>query len=81
VTHPQVLVVGSTGRVGNLVSRALAARGYKVVCLARDTQSMAARSLETHQGLQIVRGDVTELPSLVAAMVRHRTPQCHLALA
>jgi len=78
-----VLVVGATGRVGGLVVEGLLARGYNVVALARDPTSIAATALSqlsiaatkkekvevgTGGTMTVVRGDVTELASLMAPM-------------
>src|SRR5947209_1330986 len=58
------LVTGATGKVGNALARALAARGDDVVALARDPD--AARRL-LPDGVEVVRGDVTEPASVRAA--------------
>jgi len=82
-TPPKVLVVGATGRVGGLVVEGLVSRGYNVVALARDPTSVAAKALAqlstaaaksekagggTEGAVTVVRGDVTELASLMAPM-------------
>jgi dihydroflavonol-4-reductase len=60
----RVLVTGATGKVGNAVARALAARGDEVRALVRDPH----RAALLPQGVEPVRGDVTDPPSLEAAM-------------
>ena len=60
----RALVTGVTGKVGNAVARALAARGDEVRVLVRDPQR-AARWVP--EGATAVRGDVTEPASLVPA--------------
>ena len=75
---PKVLVVGATGRVGGLVVEGLVKRGYHVLALARDPTSSTAKALAllgkdmqqttTKGAVSVVKGDVTELPSLLAPM-------------
>ena len=60
----KVLVTGATGKVGNAVAHALHARGDEVVALARDP-GKAAQLLPS--GIDVVRGDVTDPPSVGAA--------------
>ncbi|MEA2481495.1 MAG: hypothetical protein QOJ07_3417, partial [Thermoleophilaceae bacterium] len=64
----RVLVTGATGKVGNAVAHALAARGDDVRVLARDPERARAVLPE---GVEAVRGDVTE-PATVAAAVEDR---------
>jgi dihydroflavonol-4-reductase len=64
----RALVTGATGKVGGAVARALLARGDSVRALVRDPER-AARLLP--DGVELVRGDVTE-PESVAAAVRER---------
>jgi dihydroflavonol-4-reductase len=59
------LVTGATGKVGNAVARALHARGHEVVALARDPEK--ARAV-LPDGVAAVRGDVTDPPSVRAAV-------------
>jgi nucleoside-diphosphate-sugar epimerase len=60
----RVLVTGATGKVGNAVAHALHARGDDVVALARDP-GKASGLLPA--GASVVRGDVTDPPSVRAA--------------
>jgi len=57
-----VLVTGGTGKVGNAIARALVARGDEVRALVRDPAAPLP------DGVQAVRGDVTEPDSLAAAV-------------
>jgi dihydroflavonol-4-reductase len=61
----RVLVTGATGKVGNAVARRLGDRGEEVVALVRDV----ARAREAlPKGVELVRGDVTELRSVREAV-------------
>jgi dihydroflavonol-4-reductase len=60
----RVLVTGPTGKVGNALAHALDARGDDVVALARDPAKARAA---LPAGVSVVRGDVTDPPSLRAA--------------
>ena len=60
-----VLVVGATGSLGGQVVDRLLARGKKVRALVRPTSN--ATKLEA-KGVEIARGDMLDLDSLVAAM-------------
>ena len=61
----RVLVTGATGKVGNAVARRLTDRGDEVVALVRDV----ARAREAlPKGVELVRGDVTELRSVREAV-------------
>ena len=57
----RVLVTGGTGKVGNAIARALAARGDEVRALVRDAAAPVP------DGVEQVRGDVTDPQSLQAA--------------
>jgi dihydroflavonol-4-reductase len=61
----RALVTGATGKVGNAVARALAARGDEVVALVRDP-ARAAPLLP--DGVRAQRGDVTDAESVRAAV-------------
>src|SRR3712207_2791113 len=61
----RVLVTGATGKVGNAVARALHARGDSVRALVRDPER--ARGL-LPEGVEVVAGDVTDRPSVDAAV-------------
>jgi nucleoside-diphosphate-sugar epimerase len=60
----RVLVTGATGKVGNAVARALVERGDEVRAVVRDPDQ-AAPTLP--DGIELVRGDVTDRGSLDAA--------------
>lgn len=64
-TNQPVLVVGATGFLGGQVVDALLARGRQVRALARPSSDTTA--LEA-KGVQVVRGDMLDPASLVAAM-------------
>lgn len=61
----RVLVTGATGKVGNAVARALAARGEEVRALVRDPERARA-SLPAE--VELVRGDVTDPASIDPAV-------------
>jgi uncharacterized protein YbjT (DUF2867 family) len=63
--HRPVLVVGATGNLGGQVVDELLQRGKHVRALVRPTTDASA--LES-RGVQIARGDMLDLASLVAAM-------------
>ena len=58
-------MTGATGKVGNAVARALAERGDEVRVLARSPDK--ARAV-LPDGVEVVRGDVTEPESVAAAV-------------
>lgn len=62
-----VLVVGATGTQGGVVANTLLGQGVTVRALTRDPQSAAAHSLAA-AGAQIVRGDLDDPTSLLAAL-------------
>ena len=61
----RALVTGATGKVGHAVAQALVARGDEVRALVRDPVK-AATVLPA--GVEPVRGDVTDAPSVAAAV-------------
>jgi dihydroflavonol-4-reductase len=61
----RVLVTGATGKVGNAVGRQLVERGDEVVALVRDAEHARAR---LPAGVELVRGDVTDVPSVHRAV-------------
>ncbi|MFJ7949603.1 SDR family oxidoreductase [Streptomyces sp. NPDC096354] len=63
--EPPVLVVGATGTLGGQVVDALLARGKNVRALVRPASD--ANKLQS-KGVEIARGDMLDLNSLVAAM-------------
>lgn len=62
-----VLVLGATGQQGGAVTRALLARSRNVRAMVRDPEAAAARAL-TASGVVVVRGDLTDAPSIRNAM-------------
>ena len=58
-----ILVIGSTGAVGSLVVKGLAESGATVRALARDPAKLKAPA-----GVQPVRGDLTDMASMRAAL-------------
>jgi dihydroflavonol-4-reductase len=60
----RALVTGATGKVGHAVARALLERGDEVRVLARNP---GGASSQLPPGVEAVRGDVTEPPSVEAA--------------
>jgi NADH dehydrogenase len=63
MTKPdRVLIIGATGRLGGTVARRLVAQGTPVRALARDPSRVRI------PGVEAVRGDLLDAPSLRAAM-------------
>jgi uncharacterized protein YbjT (DUF2867 family) len=62
-----VLVTGATGRQGGGVVRHLVARGASVRAVTRSPDGARARALADH-GVEIVKGDMEDRPSLERAM-------------
>ena len=60
-----ILVTGATGFIGTRVVNLLRGEGRQVRCLVRDP---SARDALDRLGCEVVRGDVTEPASLVAAV-------------
>lgn len=58
-----ILVAGATGTQGGAVARELAARGYRVKGLTRNTDSETSQEL-TALGIEMVRGDFDDAESL-----------------
>jgi uncharacterized protein YbjT (DUF2867 family) len=65
-TRP-ILVLGATGRQGGAVARHLAARGWSLRALVRDTNKPQSREL-ARRGIQLVAGDFDDPDSLRRAM-------------
>lgn len=65
-TGKTIAVVGATGLQGGVVTAHLLADGWKVKALTRDPDSERARAL-TAAGAQIVRAEMDDVASLVAA--------------
>ena len=62
-----ILVFGATGQQGGSVARALRSRGWRVRALVRDPGAAKAQALAA-QGIEPVRGDLADRPSMEAAM-------------
>lgn len=60
----RVLVTGATGYIGGLLVPALLNDGHEVRCVARLPERLAGR----FAGVDVVRGDVFDAPSMLAAM-------------
>lgn len=56
------LLIGATGPTGRDILRAAQARGVSIRALARRPEALA------DAGVEVVRGDVTDVPSLIRAM-------------
>ncbi|HSL71906.1 MAG TPA: SDR family oxidoreductase, partial [Longimicrobiales bacterium] len=65
LTQPLRLVTGATGYIGGRLLRALHERGERVRCMARRPDELRARAPD---GVEVVRGDVLDPPSLAAAL-------------
>src|SRR5665213_478094 len=60
----RVLVTGATGYIGGLLVPSLVNEGHEVRCVARLPERLAGR----FAGVDVVRGDVFNAPSMLAAM-------------
>jgi uncharacterized protein YbjT (DUF2867 family) len=65
--EPPILVIGATGRQGGATVRALRKVGAGVRALVRDPNEPLARGL-AKSGVALVKGDMDDVDSLVAAM-------------
>lgn len=63
-SRPGVLVTGATGFLGSHLTAALVSRGYRVRALSRRTSGL---DVLERLGVEVVRGDLADLPSLVRA--------------
>jgi nucleoside-diphosphate-sugar epimerase len=61
----RALVTGATGLIGNAIARQLVEAGHAVRVLARDT---AKASAVLPREVEVIRGDVTDAPSVAAAV-------------
>lgn len=61
-----ILLTGATGYIGSRLLPQLVADGWRVRCLARQPENLRPR---VPPGVEVVRGDLLDPPSLAAAMV------------
>jgi nucleoside-diphosphate-sugar epimerase/predicted dehydrogenase len=73
---PSVLVIGGTGFIGRALIRRLRQDGQRVRVIARDPSCCPSELLES--GIEVVRGDFTEVASIAAALPGIKTVY-HLA--
>ncbi|KEF60503.1 uncharacterized protein A1O9_02064 [Exophiala aquamarina CBS 119918] len=72
-----VVILGATGKqVGSVVDALLRDPGFSVRAVVRDTSSAAATTLQG-KGVEIVQGNLTDLPSLVRAFRWSQRPGNH----
>ncbi|MSO36873.1 MAG: NAD-dependent epimerase/dehydratase family protein, partial [Acidimicrobiia bacterium] len=65
----RALVTGITGQDGRYLSELLASKGYQVFGLIHGQANPKARMvMEENPGLELVEGDLRDLPSLIAAI-------------
>jgi NADH dehydrogenase len=67
------LIVGATGLLGGEICRRLTAEGEAITALVRDTSDPEKVAQLTSLGVELVRGDLKNLPSLKAACRDVRT--------
>jgi uncharacterized protein YbjT (DUF2867 family) len=60
-----ILIIGATGKVGELLTRQLHAKGAPIVVLARDI----AKTEKMFPGVRVVHGDVDKVETVKAALV------------
>ncbi len=66
---PRALITGITGQDGLYLGELLAAKGYEVFGLIRGQSNPKLRTVERIiPSIQLVEGDLTDLPSLIGAM-------------
>ena len=61
------MVLGATGYVGGRLAPKLLQEGYRVRALTRSRKKLASRPWAEHPLLEVVKGDVLDLPSLAKA--------------
>jgi uncharacterized protein YbjT (DUF2867 family) len=66
-TNRPILVAGATGYVGGRLIPALLQRGYRVRAMARSVEKLACSPWAGHSGAELVKGDVLDAASLMAA--------------
>jgi len=62
-----ILVTGATGNQGGAVARRLIKDGWRVRALSRDPYKPASKAL-SELGIEVIRGDLSDKPSLEAAL-------------
>src|SRR5947209_2468075 len=69
VCVPRALITGITGQDGLYLAEQLAAKGYEVFGLVRGQSNPKVATVERIiPSIQLVEGDLTDLPSLIGAM-------------
>lgn len=63
-----LFIAGATGYIGSRLVPRLLEAGYRVRCLARDRQKLAARPWSHHPQLESIEGDISDPSRLVEAM-------------
>jgi uncharacterized protein YbjT (DUF2867 family) len=67
INEKPLLVTGATGYVGGRLAPRLLDAGYRVRAMARSVEKLRCRPWADHPLLEMVRGDVLDLPSLIEA--------------
>lgn len=68
MSTPTILVIGGTGQQGGSTINALLRQGgFTIRTISRNPDSSSAKKL-SEQGVQVLKGDITNKPSLVAAL-------------
>lgn len=67
MTRP-ILVTGATGYIGGRLVPLLLASGYRVRAMARSLEKLQGRAWSNHPNLELVQGDILDLPSLRKAL-------------
>lgn len=68
-----IFVLGAGGYIGGRLVPRLLAAGYRVRALARSPGKLLSRRWGKHTGLEIVRGDILDYPSLLRGLEGCRT--------
>jgi uncharacterized protein YbjT (DUF2867 family) len=62
-----ILVTGATGYVGGRLIPALLDAGYRVRAMGRSLEKLGCRPWAHHERIELVQGDVLDLPSLITS--------------